>query len=160
MLVYGVIVSIGLLEVFISSLRILYSVFDDTHTQLLPDQLSSPPLLHTFNLRVFFFISLNPLSPFVLPKNGHALTYGQPGRGVTQLKNTKSFFPRSYQVLIASWLGVGLHGPLPTSILRFLSGLDLCRSSACCHNHYEFLCATVLVCPENSFLEVICYLLL
>lgn len=26
---------------------------------------------------------------------------------------------------------------IPFSIVRFLSGLSLCRSCLCCHNHYE-----------------------
>lgn len=113
----------------------------------------------SIQLRVFFFFKTHWVHLCCPRMDMSWCMVSLGGRGgVTPLKNTESCFPRSYQVLIASRLGLGLHGLLPTSILRLLSGLGLCRSSACCHSHYEFLCPTALVCPENSFLEVISYL--
>lgn len=58
------------------------------------------------------------------------------------LKNS----PRSYQLWIASWLGVG-YSPLDAEIL---SALSLCRSSACSHSLCEFVCAPALLCMENT----------
>jgi hypothetical protein len=58
-------------------------------------------------------------------------------------------------MLISSQLAVGFCPTFPLLHARILSGLGLGRSCARSHNRHEFICATALLCPENTFFDAI-----
>lgn len=57
---------------------------------------------------------------------------------------------RQQAVPVAPLLGVRLCVPVLSSMLGFLSGLNLNMSCACSHNVCEFIYASVLLCLENT----------
>lgn len=67
---------------------------------------------------------------------------------------TSSHIPlNSYHKPVSLQQGVeGLHSSLPMTPRWDLSGLNLLNCCACCPNHYEFICATALLCSEDTSL--------
>jgi len=137
---------------------------------LLPDyislfwQLHVLPLSFPPSLPLFFFSSFSSLFlkhiksnfswlPILAIKS--ALDYGQCTSSHTNSKRKKKkkiflFLIDSNQIPIAHSLGIEFHVHLLPSMLRFLSGLKLCRLCTCYHKSFEFSYANVFLCPANT----------
>lgn len=99
-------------------------------------------LLKKFNTRAV--LSVLPVCPWM---QSHLLEHGQPPRCRVLEENQVS--PSSCVSSIASQIEVGIHEPLPhpywdLALARF------CASLAHSHSCWEFMCATVLSCSENT----------
>lgn len=73
------------------------------------------------------------------------------GRGGSAVEKTNHSFADSCQLEIASWLGLGtvVGYAYPLSTLGAVC-INLCRPRACCHSFCERLCASILLCQEDT----------
>jgi hypothetical protein len=62
----------------------------------------------------------------------------------TALEKAFSPLPSRCQLQMASWLETGAPCPPPRLLAETLSGLNLCRSCACCHSLCEFMSVSAL----------------
>lgn len=139
-------------QVFINSLRIHAMCL--CHTCTLPPsinnyQIHSFLLYQTFLLFIIHEVQL--CSSLIFECIGFSWIMGDlPGS--TMLQKTDSPFPQSYQLPKALAQGVGYHSHFPKACVGILFSLSLHRSSACCHNNCEFICASALLYAENTIL--------
>lgn len=62
------------------------------------------------------------------------------------------FLPQQVLIAINLSLKVGLCVHFLFLVLGFSSCLNLCKSCACCHSLFEFICSPALLCLENAVL--------
>lgn len=100
-------------------------------------------------------------STFIRKKQSHGVLYKLPNycawglfwgvfnmSSVTPLRKLDFPLQATHQSQIATWLDVGLC--VYSFMLGFLSGLNSCRSCACCFGLFEFLCASAFLGLEND----------
>lgn len=59
--------------------------------------------------------------------------------------------PETIKMLLSPQLWVGLHTPFSPLSAGVFSCLSTLRACASCHNPWEFICASVPLCLENTF---------
>lgn len=108
-------------------------------------------------------------STFIRKKQSHGVLYKLPNyctwglfwgvfnmSSVTPLRKLDFPLQATHQSQIATWLDVGIC--VYSFMLGFLSGLNSCRSCACCFGLFEFLCASAFLGLENDVSSVIHHL--
>lgn len=99
------------------------------------------PSLHYHSFCLIYGVQL--LLPIYSWICDYQLAYGRSTRGFTLKKLTLPL--QQLSITNISLARGETSCPGHPSMLRFLSSLNLYRSCGCCHNHCEFICATVLL---------------
>ena len=124
-------------------------IFPSSSTPPRSTPLSTPPnQLHVLSLSLSQTYCVQCVAQLFLGV-GLVLDHGSPR--ITLKENR--LLPKQLSNASSSSTGSGTLCSTPHT--GVLSGLSSCRSHVCCRNHYEFVYASALLCPEDTSLMVI-----